>query len=82
MTSDRGVNVCETNKTTDYYQADEAWWTQTWEDGEPWHSGLKFDESADLMGVSIHLAVRDPEGGELLGIAKAVLEQPIRRPTP
>ena len=74
VTNARGVNVCQTNKTSDYYQADETWWTKTWEDGRPWHDGLQYDDSAGVLGVGIYMAVVDPDTRVKLGIAKAVLE--------
>ncbi|MCG8589222.1 MAG: hypothetical protein MJE66_08020 [Proteobacteria bacterium] len=78
VTNNRGVNVCQTNKTSDYYQADEGWWTQTWDEREAWHGGLEHDASADVIGVALYLPVVDPDTGELLGVAKAVVEDALR----
>jgi len=74
----RGLNVCQTNKTTDYYQADEDWWERAFKGGELYrHSSLEFDESAGVFAIPVHLPVRDPANGRVIGAAKAiVLESP------
>ena len=78
VTSVRGLNVCETNKTTDYYQADEDWWKRTFSRGMPQRqSSLEFDESAGVFAVPVYVPVHDPTSGNVIGVAKAiVLEKP------
>ncbi len=74
VTEMNGLNVCVTNKTTDYYQADEEWWTRTVKQGKSWRQpNLEFDESAGVFAVPIYVPVRDPANGTLLGAAKAVV---------
>ncbi len=74
VTGMNGLNVCVTNKTTDYYQADEEWWTRTVKQGKGWkQTNLEFDESAGVFAVPIFVPVRDPTNGNLLGAAKAVV---------
>jgi len=74
ITEMNGLNVCVTNKTSDYYQADEEWWTRTIKQGKSWRkSNLEFDESAGVFAVPIYIPVRDPANGNLLGAAKAVV---------
>jgi len=74
VTEMNGLNVCVTNKTTDYYQADEEWWTRTVKQGKSWRQpNLEFDESAGVFAVPIYVPVRDPVNGNLLGAAKAVV---------
>ncbi len=74
VTEMNGLNVCVTNKTSDYYQADEEWWTRTIKQGKSWRqSNLEFDESAGVFAVPIYIPVRDPANGNLLGAAKAVV---------
>jgi len=74
ITEMNGLNVCVTNKTSDYYQADEEWWIRTIKQGKPWRqSNLEFDESAGVFAVPLYIPVRDPVNGNLLGAAKAVV---------
>ena len=74
ITEMNGLNVCVTNKTSDYYQADEEWWTRTIKQGMSWRQpNLEFDESAGVFAMPIYIPVRDPANGNLLGAAKAVV---------
>lgn len=74
VTGINGLNICVTNKTSDYYQADEEWWTRTIKQGKSWRRpNLEFDESAGVFAVPIYVPVRDPANGNLLGAAKAVV---------
>ncbi len=81
VTNVHGLNVCETNKTTDYYQADEDWWQRTFTRGlSQRQSALEFDESAGVFAVPVYVPVRDPSSGDVIGVAKAiVLEKPSLR---
>ena len=61
-----------TNRTSDYYQADEGWWQAAYSNGagavyigEP-----EYDESADAIGVNIALPIRSRETGEIIGILR------------
>ena len=73
VTNARGLNVCQTNKTTDYYQGNKDWWKQTIRRGKARHDFLKFDESAGVFAVPIYLPVRDPASGDVIGVAKALM---------
>ena len=81
VTNVHGLNVCETNKTTDYYQADEDWWQRTYTSGvSSRQSAPEFDESAGVFAVPIYLPVRYPTSRAVIGVAKAiVLERPSLR---
>ncbi|MEK7090191.1 MAG: hypothetical protein AAB930_01245, partial [Patescibacteria group bacterium] len=75
ITDKFGLNVAQTNKTSDFYQADEEWWTGSYNDGKgrEYHGAIEFDESAQAEAISVYIPVFDAESGELIGIAKAVL---------
>ena len=73
VTNARGLNVCQTNKTTDYYQADEKWWSQTFKLGKLRHDPPEFDESAGVFAVPVYVPVRDPASGVVIGVAKAIV---------
>lgn len=75
ITDKFGLNVAQTNKTTDYYQADEEWWINAYNDGEgkEHHGSIEFDESAQAEAISIYVPIIDRNINEIIGISKAVL---------
>jgi len=77
VTNRSGLNVCQTNKTTDYYQADEGWWQATYKrtDTAPRLGALEYDQSAGVYAVPAYLPIRDPASGLTIGVAKAVIKQ-------
>ncbi len=74
LTDSHGLNVAMTNKTSDYYQADEAWWTQAYNSGRGLsYVGVEeYDESAGLRSIPLYVPVYDVDK-KLVGIIKAVL---------
>jgi len=74
VTDKRGLIVATTNKTSDYYQADEPWWTEAYNDGKgkAYYGRLEYDDSAGHEAISLYAPVKDPETGEVIGIIKAV----------
>lgn len=70
-----GLNVGQTNKTTDYYQADENWWLDTYNEGKGFshHGKIEFDDSSQSEAISVYVPIRDPETTEIIGIVKAVV---------
>jgi len=61
-----------TNRTSDYYQADEAWWQAAYNNGQGavYISEPEFDESADALAVLIAMPLRNYESGEIVGILR------------
>ncbi len=76
VTDSRGLNVCQTNKTSDYYQADEEWWVKTFNQGigKTRHGDIEFDESAQSQAVSLYAPILDGDSSKVIGVAKAVLK--------
>ena len=72
VTDAKGLNVCATNKTTDYYQADEEWW-KTAAQGKTSHGGIAYDESAKTFAVGTYIPIVDTEKNKVIGVAKALL---------
>jgi hypothetical protein len=65
-----GVNVAQTGKTTDYWQADETWWQEAKEKG--FHVGdLEYDESAQVWTMPLSVRIEDREGN-FSGVIKAI----------
>ncbi|MBN1941590.1 MAG: sensor histidine kinase [Candidatus Diapherotrites archaeon] len=71
LTNKYGANVAQSNKTSDYYQADEEWWQKARENGFfVEYAGL--DESAGVLAIEISSRLADDEGN-FLGVLKTVL---------
>ncbi len=75
ITDKFGLNVAQTNKTSDFYQADEKWWVDSFNDGrgKEHHGLIEFDESAQAEAISLYIPIIDPATEEAVGIAKAVV---------
>jgi len=67
-----GGLVGTTNRTSDYFQADEEWWQAAYYDGDGavYIGQPEFDESANALGVQIALPIRDRETREIIGILR------------
>jgi len=64
-----------TNKTSDYYQADEQWWQKSYNEGKgrSFHSKVEYDKSAGFWGIALYVPIYDRQQ-EMIGIIKAFLE--------
>ena len=67
-----GGLVGATNRTSDYYQADEDWWQAAYNNGQGavYISEPEFDESADALAVLVAMPLRNYETGEIVGILR------------
>jgi signal transduction histidine kinase len=74
VTDRAGVLVAATQRTSDYYQADEDWWQGAWSEGRGciYTPPVSFDHSAGLWSIDICIPIRD--GKKVVGIAKMVLD--------
>ena len=70
-----GLNVGQTNKTTDFYQADEDWWIGAYDEGKgrAFYGVIEFDESAQAEAISLYVPVLDLRDKKAIGVAKAVV---------
>ncbi len=71
-----GLNVGQTNKTSDFYQADEAWWVNimTGSVDKIIHGKIEFDQSAQTEAISIYVPIIDPVSQKVMGVLKGVLD--------
>lgn len=73
-----GRLVAATEKTTDYWQADEDWWQKAYNDGQgQLHlSGVSLDESVGIYSTDICVPVKAIRDGQerVAGIIKGVLD--------
>jgi hypothetical protein len=75
VTDRQGRLVAASQVTTDYFQADEPWWTQALDDGRQGRitvSDVRRDDSAGIYAFDIAVPVADPAGTALVGIMKIV----------
>lgn len=80
LTDRYGAVVAATNPTTDYFQADEAWWQQAFAEGESgaiFLGNVRFDPSAGTYALEVAVPVRGPEGEtptEVVGLLKTLVD--------
>jgi len=75
VTDQYGLNVGQTDKTSDYYQADEKWWQECYAGGagKPHHGSIEFDESAQAEAISLYAPIKDAKGAAI-GVMKGVVD--------
>lgn len=71
ITNKHGANLIQTNKTSDYYQADELWWQRAKQSGL-YVTDVGYDRSAEVFSTDICLRI-DDASGNFIGVAKIVL---------
>jgi signal transduction histidine kinase/CheY-like chemotaxis protein/HAMP domain-containing protein len=77
VTDSYGRLVASSNKTTDYWQADEEWWQKAYKmgEGQTYLSNFGYDESSKVHSLDICIPVSsdEPPYG-VIGIIKGVLD--------
>jgi len=71
-----GLIVAETNKTSDYYQADEDWWVEGYNQGQgkSFYGEIEYDESAMSEAIAIYIPVIDPDTTKAIGVMKVIVD--------
>jgi signal transduction histidine kinase len=74
ITDIAGGLVAASNRTSDFYQADEEWWQKAYNQGKGsvFLGDVEFDESNGAWTVPVAVPVRDEAGG-IIGVCKASL---------
>ncbi len=72
VTDRYGALVAATQRTSDYYQADEAWWQAAWKQGEGavYIGKPEYDSSSSTFSVNIAIPVYDEEGKAPVGVLR------------
>lgn len=76
VTDRHGRLVAASNVTSDFFQADEDWWVQTFDNGR-WRvsvSDVRRDDSAGVYAFEIAVPVPSPSGDEVAGVMKIVAD--------
>jgi len=65
----KGLNVAQSDVTSDYWQGDEAKWKKTFLAGPNamFIDEVEFDESTQTYQAQVSLAITDPDGGAVIG---------------
>ncbi|MFA6357942.1 MAG: ATP-binding protein [Candidatus Omnitrophota bacterium] len=73
LTDRYGGLVTASDKTSDYYQADELWWQKTFNGGKGsiFIGEMEFDESTGIWSITIAVPVYNKDA-EVIGVCKAV----------
>ena len=75
VTDQYGAIIASTNRTSDYYQADEVWWQSAWNDGkgDVFISEPEFDESAGVYAIDIALPIPAHTRSDFVGVLRATV---------
>lgn len=65
----KGLNVAQSDATSDYWQGDEAKWKKTFLAGPDavFIDEVEFDESTQTYQSQVSLSIADPDSGEVIG---------------
>jgi hypothetical protein len=74
LTDKYGANIASTNRTSDYYQADEDWWMSTYNlgKGSVFIDQPEFDESSQTYAVNIAVPIYSNE--QVVGILRSTYD--------
>jgi hypothetical protein len=77
VTDVHGRVVAATNKSSDYFQADERWWSYTYLEGSGnrFISDIQFDESANVYGIEVAQPIKDSSTQAVIGIMKVIVDR-------
>ncbi len=73
VTGQQGVIVSTTNRTSDYYQADEEWWQVANRDGK-YIGQPEYDESYGITAINMAVVIREFGDGRILGILRTTVD--------
>ena len=75
VTDQYGAIIASTDRTSDYYQADEEWWREAWNDGagDVYISQPQFDESAGIYAIDIALPIPAHNRSDFVGVLRATV---------
>ena len=72
----QGFVVGATNRTSDYYQADENWWITSYAEGrgKAFYGEITYDESAMSESIPVYVPVMEPQAGKAIGVIKTLVD--------
>jgi GAF domain-containing protein len=75
LTDQYGANIAATNRTSDYYQADEEWWQATYNSGEGkvYIGEMEFDDSSQTFAANIAVPIYAPDSSRVIGVLRTTV---------
>lgn len=76
VTDTKGLIVATTNKTSDFYQADEDWWVKAYDEGRgrSYWGDIEYDESSMAESIALYVPVTDSTTQKTIGVIKAICD--------
>lgn len=76
VTDQYGAIIASTNRTSDYYQADEEWWQVAWNNGSGrvYVSQATFDESANAYAIDIAVPISTHNDSTPIGVLRSTID--------
>lgn len=77
LTDRQGRLIAASNRTTDYYQADEPWWQEAFDNGargRVFITGVVHDESARATAINIAAPVANADESQVVGVIKVIVD--------
>ena len=76
VTDKYGANIAATNRTSDYYQADEAWWQASYNNGQGavYIGEPEFDQSSKTFGVILAVPLYSHGTKEVSGVMRTTIK--------
>ncbi len=72
LTNQQGLSIATTNRTSDYYQADEEWWQTAYEEGL-YIGQPEYDESSKTIAINMAVPVRAGGSESIVGILRTTV---------
>jgi len=75
VTDKFGANIAATNRTSDYYQADEEWWQVAYNNGQGaiYIGQPEFDQSSNTFGLNIAIPLYAHGTREVIGVLRTTI---------
>lgn len=77
VTDRSGRLIAATNRTSDFYQADEEWWQEAFAGGvrgKVFVSGIHYDDSAAVNAINIAAPVVAADDSQVVGVIKVIVD--------
>ena len=72
ITDKQGVSIASTNRTSDYYQADEEWWQSAYQEGL-YVGQPEYDESSKTLAITMATVVRANGSENVVGVLRTTV---------
>ena len=76
ITDAKGLNIAMTDRTSDFLQGDESWWTAAFNNGSGavFVDKVSYDESSKSYAMNIGVPIIDPQSNKAIGVLRGTLD--------